>query len=133
MAQQLRQTEEQYIKALRLWQCAQEEEKRKVQEKFLERQKAAVLGKVRRLQGKLIQSRRQIQQLRQELNEERENGQMDAGSAAAAAAAAAASASSKEASTPQPENRSTSSSSCSRQETENVCLELLSTSCGFPV
>lgn len=42
----------------------------------LERQKAAVLGKVRRLQGKLIQSRRQIQQLRQELNEERENGQV---------------------------------------------------------
>lgn len=42
----------------------------------LEHQKAAVLGKVRRLQGKLIQSRRQIQQLRQELNEERENGQV---------------------------------------------------------
>lgn len=35
MAQQLRQTEEQYIKALRLWQCAQEEEKRKLQEKIV--------------------------------------------------------------------------------------------------
>lgn len=35
MAQQLRWTEEQYIEAVRVWQSAQEEEKRKLQENLV--------------------------------------------------------------------------------------------------
>lgn len=35
MAQQLRWTEEQYIKAIRLWQSAQEEDRRKLQENLV--------------------------------------------------------------------------------------------------
>ncbi|XP_023773646.1 protein enabled homolog, partial [Cyanistes caeruleus] len=96
MAQQLRLAEEQFSKALRLWQSAQEEEKRKLLQKQerrlkqqrlkvleqrehflaeLQRQKAAHLDKVCRLQRELNQRQRQVEQLRQELKEERENGQ----------------------------------------------------------
>lgn len=42
----------------------------------LQRQKAAVLIRVRQLQRKLIQSQQQVELLREELNEERENGQV---------------------------------------------------------
>ncbi|XP_064261360.1 rootletin-like [Passer domesticus] len=154
MAEQLRWAEEQCGKALRLWQSAQEEEKRKlVQElqrqvdqqhvkareqleeraNFLaqllqeeQRQKAALLARVCQLQRELSQK----EQLRQELTEERENGQMDAGSPIKGAAAAA---SCQEASCLQPGNRSMSSSRGSSQEREKQLLKLLSTSRGFLV
>ncbi|XP_064260515.1 trichohyalin-like isoform X2 [Passer domesticus] len=100
MAEQLRWAQEQCCKALRLWHSAQEEEKRKLMQelerqleqqhveaqKQLEeranllaevlqeeqRQKAAVIHRVYQLQRELKQS----EQLRQELNEEWQNGQM---------------------------------------------------------
>ncbi|XP_041342213.1 uncharacterized abhydrolase domain-containing protein DDB_G0269086-like [Pyrgilauda ruficollis] len=99
MAQQLHWAREQCSKALRCWQSAQEEEKRKLQQKLkrrlerqrleaqamleerdrflaeLQGQKAAALDKVRQLQRELKQSRQQLEQLRQQLNEERVNGQ----------------------------------------------------------
>ncbi|XP_064259568.1 uncharacterized protein LOC135289689 isoform X2 [Passer domesticus] len=99
MAQQLRWALQQCSKALRCWQSAQEEEKRKLQQKLkrrlerqrleaqamleeresflaeLQGQKAAALDKVRQLQRELNQSRQQLEQLRQQLHEERVNGQ----------------------------------------------------------
>lgn len=42
----------------------------------LQRQKAAVLIRVRQLQRKLTRSQQQVELLREELNEERENGQV---------------------------------------------------------
>ncbi|XP_063279484.1 trichohyalin-like [Prinia subflava] len=141
MAQQLRRMEEQYIKALRLWQSAQEEEKRKLQENLerqleqqrleaqqqleeqanlvaeLQHQKAAVLTRMHQMERKLIRSQQQVEQLRLELSKERENGQMDTGSAAA---------SSKEGVSPlQPENSSMDSSCWSSQEREKQCLKML--------
>ncbi|XP_063279111.1 moesin-like [Prinia subflava] len=141
MAQQLRRMEEQYIKALRLWQSAQEEEKRKLQENLerqleqqrleaqqqleeqanlvaeLQHQKAAVLTRMHQMERKLIRSQQQVKQLRLELSKERENGQMDTGSAAA---------SSKEGVSPlQPENSSMDSSCWSSQEREKQCLKML--------
>lgn len=41
-----------------------------------QRQKAALLDRLRQLQEKLKQSRQQVKQLRQQLKEERENGQV---------------------------------------------------------
>ncbi|OWK60792.1 Serine/threonine-protein kinase PAK 3 [Lonchura striata] len=99
MAQQLRCAEEHWSKALRLWQSAEEakrreivhklerqleEESLKAQEKLeqwinlvaeLQCQKAALDDKVHRLLGDLKESQQQLEQLRQELNKERENGQ----------------------------------------------------------
>ncbi|XP_059692958.1 centrosome-associated protein CEP250-like [Haemorhous mexicanus] len=99
MTQQLRWAAEQYSMALRRWQSAQEEEKRKLQQKMkrrlerqrleaqamleeresflaeLQAQKAAVSAKVHQLQWELNQSRQQLEQLRQQLNEEQVNGQ----------------------------------------------------------
>ncbi|KAI1229479.1 Serine/threonine-protein kinase PAK 3, partial [Lamprotornis superbus] len=99
MAQELRWAEEQCSKALRLWQCAHEEEKRKLLQKLeselaqqrleaqelleqqekslaeLQRQKVQLLCKVRQLQQKLKQSQQQAEYLRLELEEEQENGQ----------------------------------------------------------
>ncbi|RMC22477.1 hypothetical protein DUI87_00791 [Hirundo rustica rustica] len=100
MAQQLRWAEEQYIKALRLRQSAQEVSKRKLREKLerqveeqrleaqeqleqqenvlaeLQCQRIGVLAKVCQLQGDGRQGQEQVEQLRQELHEERENGQV---------------------------------------------------------
>uniref|UniRef100_H1A4K0 non-specific serine/threonine protein kinase n=1 Tax=Taeniopygia guttata TaxID=59729 RepID=H1A4K0_TAEGU len=99
MAQQLRWAEEQCSKALRLWQAAEEAKKRKIvqnleskleqqslkaQEKLeqwinlvaeLQSQKAALDDKVRQLLGDLNERQQQLEQLRQELNKERQNGQ----------------------------------------------------------
>ncbi|XP_064262865.1 radixin-like [Passer domesticus] len=100
MAEQLRWAQEQCCKALRLWQSAQEEEKRNLEQKlerqleeqhvearkqleeranFLaemlqeeQRQKIAVIHKVYQLQRELKQS----EQLRQRLNEQWQNGQV---------------------------------------------------------
>ncbi|XP_064262229.1 radixin-like [Passer domesticus] len=100
MAEQLRWAQEQCCKALRLWQSAQEEEKRnlvqelerQLEEQHVEarkqleeranflaevlqeeqRQKAAVIHKVYQLQRELKQS----EQLRQRLNEQWQNGQV---------------------------------------------------------
>ncbi|CAN8175229.1 unnamed protein product [Coccothraustes coccothraustes] len=75
MARQFRWAEEQCSRALRCWQSAQEEEKRKLQQKILQGQKAAVLVPARQLQQELKESRQQLEQLRQQLKEERVNGQ----------------------------------------------------------
>ncbi|XP_058681859.1 serine/threonine-protein kinase PAK 3-like [Poecile atricapillus] len=166
MAQQLRLAEEQFSKALRVWQSAQEEEKRKLlqkqerrlkqqrlealeqRERFLaelQRQKAAHLDKVYRLQRELSQ-RQQQNKLQAELQEAQrkmkaveerhkeemermqkmlqyrlaEEKPMDVGSAIEDASAAA---SSEEASFPQPEELSVSSSPCSGQEAEQLCQD----------
>ncbi|XP_072778437.1 serine/threonine-protein kinase PAK 3-like [Taeniopygia guttata] len=146
MAQQLRWAEEQCSKALRLWQAAEEAKKRKIvqnleskleqqslkaQEKLeqwinlvaeLQSQKAALDDKVRQLLGDLNERQQQLEQLRQELNKERQNGQMNAKAAIKAVAAAA---SWEEASSPQPENPRMSSSPHSSQEREEQFLRLL--------
>uniref|UniRef100_A0A8C0U793 non-specific serine/threonine protein kinase n=1 Tax=Cyanistes caeruleus TaxID=156563 RepID=A0A8C0U793_CYACU len=99
MAQQLRSAEEQFSQGLRLWQSAQEEEKRKLlqeQERQLEQQRleaweqleqrenlvaelqhqeATLLQRVHQLQRKLNHRQRKVELLRQELEEQQEDWQ----------------------------------------------------------
>ncbi|XP_066037434.1 LOW QUALITY PROTEIN: involucrin-like [Chamaea fasciata] len=79
MPQQLCWTEEQYIKALRLWQSAQEEEKRKLQQKLVlpqNRHDQTALSEMPcQTQGELFPAQEQEEQLRQQVEEPQENEQ----------------------------------------------------------
>ncbi|XP_058681857.1 centrosome-associated protein CEP250-like [Poecile atricapillus] len=141
MAQQLRLAEEQFSKALRVWQSAQEEEKRKLlqkQERRLKQQRLEALEQrehflaENKLQAELQEAQRKMKAVEERHKEEMERMQkmlqyrlaeeklMDVGSAIEDASAAA---SSEEASSPQPEELSVSSSPCSGQEAEQLCQD----------